>query len=130
MELGELRNIRVNVEIDEALGILKRNLAKHKKEHEKALKGWHKKVASMAAKVAKSAKANKLTSKARNDLARLLSQQPQSYAAAYEASIDMFGHHMDATISLNSSDYDKLMRDNWDWMDSFKTTNSMYLGKR
>ena len=125
MELGELRNMKVTVEVDAAIGTLKRNLDKHKKDHAKAMKGWQKKVARLAAKVAKSAKAGKLK-ETPDDLASALRQKPQSYAAAYEAAIEMFGHHTEETIELNSSDYDKLMRDNWDWRETFAMTNSLY----
>ena len=130
MELGELRNMKVTVNIAEALAILRKNLAKHNKDHEKAMKGWNKKVATQAGKVAKKAKAGKLT-ESPSDLSLTLHQKPQSYADAYEASIAMFGHHTEETIELNSSDYDKLMRDNWDWRRDFSVTNSLYgVGKR
>ena len=130
MELGELRNMKVTVNIAEALKILKKNLDKHNKDHAKAMKGWNKKVAVQAGKAAKSAKAGKLT-ETPGDLAHTLRQRPQSYAAAYEASIAMFGHHTEETIELNSSDYDKLMRDNWEWRETFAMTNSLYgVGQR
>jgi hypothetical protein len=126
MDFGELRSIRISVDVKDTIRILKKNLIKHKAAHEKAMKGWHKKVATLSARVAAAAKKGKLPRKAHMDLARVLSDKPDSYAKTYEASIDLFGHHTEEKILLTSSDCDKLLRDNWDWTESWSTKNSRY----
>lgn len=122
---GEVGNIRMDMNVETLIKILRKNLAEHKKDHAKAMIGWNKKLAKLAEKVAKQAKAGKIKEPPQN-LANLIHTRPAEYIETYQAAIEMFCHHEGEQVTISSKDYDQLVRNNWEWMEGFAHTNAIY----
>jgi len=53
--------------------------------------------------------------------------QPQNYEKEYDLAIDMVEWHQDNIIELDDMDFDRYVRDNWQWKHNFQTVNSTYV---
>lgn len=107
---------------------LKSNLVKHEKDYEKAMKGWQRKVASVAAKLAAAAKKGTLKdAKMVRELNGL--QKPNDMRDHYKKTISMISHSVEAVIHLDEFDFTHFMQDDWDWKADWTTSNVRYMGR-
>jgi len=53
--------------------------------------------------------------------------QPQNYEKEYDLAIDMVEWHQGNIIALDDIDFDRYVRDNWQWKHNFQTVNSTYV---
>jgi hypothetical protein len=53
---------------------------------------------------------------------------PQDHTAVYDTAIEMLKMHTGKTVELEDAQVRALLMDQWDWKDSFLTTNSYYSG--
>lgn len=56
-------------------------------------------------------------------------QYPISYEDSYTDAIGMLTMHVDETIELDSHEYQKYCKDDWEWKDSFTRTVGSYKNK-
>lgn len=54
---------------------------------------------------------------------------PRLHADAYDAAIDMAHWDTRDTIELNNSEFQKFIRDKWDWSNQFHEVTGSYIGK-
>jgi hypothetical protein len=87
--------------------------------------GWNAKLAKLAAKVATQGKAGKIKRTPR-ELYDVLRNKPEDYSETYQAAIDMFSMHSEPTIDILSKDFDRLVRNNWEWTEEWRATNMLY----
>lgn len=51
---------------------------------------------------------------------------PEDHTKAYDTIIGMLAHHTEETIKLDADQYRHLVADEWEWSDTFFTTNMLY----
>lgn len=107
---------------------LKSNLVKHEKDYKKAMKGWQRKVAQTATKLAFAAKKGTLKdTKLVHELNRL--QQPKDMRESYKKTISMIKHSVENIVQLDEFDFTRFMQDDWDWKADWLTSNTGYMGR-
>lgn len=100
---------------------LKENRTKHIKEYKEALEGYKTKVEKKLEKMLSDHRKGKDV-----DLYIKL-EKPRSYEKDYDRIIEVLEWTTAETVKLTLSEFDKYVRDNWSWTESFKLSNSNYL---
>ena len=55
--------------------------------------------------------------------------QPEDMTKEYDVAIKMFEMTCDEEVELSTSEFRSFVMDDWDWKDSFTTSNSQYTNK-
>jgi len=121
-------NLTMKIKKEDLIKRLKSNLVKHEKDYQKAMKGWQRKIASVAAKLAAAAKKGTLKDvKMVRELNGL--SKPNDMREHYRKTISMISHSVEAIIQLDEFDFTRFMQDDWDWKADWTTSNIGYMGR-
>lgn len=127
--------LRVTVQKSVLLKKLESNRAKHLLNYEKAKTGYNKllrRELETKIRVLDGPDAGIPYGKIKGvtkekDLARIVNQKPQHYLGYYDQAIEMLKFGEDTTVVLDAQQYQNYIRDDWDWSQSFTTSNTAYV---
>jgi hypothetical protein len=117
-------NLDVRMSVADLLEKVKEQREKHKAEYEKAIAGWREKMKAVAQRIVENAHKISKFPKAMDDL----SDKPHHYLADFDEAIDALEMTKDTEIVLNASQFNQLVRGKWQWVRSFESSNSNYVG--
>lgn len=120
-------DLTIEVEVTDLLDTLRTNRAKHLKAYEAAKVGYRKllkqelydKIAVLDGKKFRARPANQ-------HLGHIINRRPENYLAEYDEVIGMLEWTQDATIRLDSTQYQQYIKNEWNWSNSFTTANVAY----
>ena len=117
-----LRGVEIIANKKDTLDTLRTNLKTHKTIVEEARKGYIQK--------AREALEKRLVQLEKGQIVNLSFSlnPPQDHTAGYETAIKMLELHQEDTITLSAEQVRPFIMDEWDWTESFLTTNSVYSG--
>ncbi len=120
-------NIKVQIEQNKLLNILRSCLQAHEKAHQEAVKGWEREVTNACRQIIVTVEEGQL-----KDLDPVFKhhQRPKSHVKEYELVLAMLEHHVGDTIELDQQDFDRYVQDNWEWKEQWSASNSRYSGIR
>ena len=117
-----MNNIRMSTKVKktELLAKLKENMATHKQIVQEARNGY--------VKQAQEALLSRLEQLRTGEVVALAFNlsPPQDYTEVYQNSIAMLEWNQDEVVELEADEFRQLVRDEWDWTDSFLTGNERY----
>jgi hypothetical protein len=116
----------INVNRVQLIGIIAANRTRHIAAHETALAGWKVKQVEAIKKAAD--KALKLARAGKQAMLHLALQKPTSYVEHYDRVLGMLRLSKDDMVKLGAEDYDRYVRDQWEWRQVFAQSMSMYGG--
>lgn len=113
----------VKVKKAELLGIVSANKEKHIKEFNEAVEDFKKAVVKIAEDNLALVKTGDLA-----EIAKVKSNptKPVSYETSYTRAIRMLELSVDDVIELDVNTFDQLVQDEWQWKQSFSTSNATY----
>ncbi|MFA6235329.1 MAG: hypothetical protein WC824_14230 [Bacteroidota bacterium] len=113
-------NIKIRIEKGVLLAKLKENRSKHAEIVKEARVGYVEK--------AKAALAEKMSALSEGKIVALHFDLvlPQDYTKEYDTVIGMLGLTLDDVIELDTSEYRRLVEDQWDWRGQFIFANAAY----
>ena len=130
---GFVQMREVSVKREELLSKMRENRATHIKEYNEAVEGFWKTVLQSAQDgvVNLQAWVKKLEAGEQYvphgvSFSHLV--KPQSHEKDYDQAIAMYEMCVDDVVSVRSDEFACYVLDEWDWTQSFKSTNSMYVG--
>lgn len=112
---------------------LRKNRESHQEAWDKAIVGWRTAVAKTLEEHASkcSALADKVRSSDKNEDIDLpypdFPRRPQNHVAQYDEIIERLDFDLDEEIHLTHTDFNRYVRDNWDWKSDFIATSSAYV---
>lgn len=123
--------------VDELVDKLKSNRESHVEKYEEALRGWRDEMQSLIEEFEREASAlsheNTIeeavdrASELQMRLTEARRDKPESHKEDYDHCIDMLESSMDDEIELTKREFARLVRDEWNWKDSFNKTSSKYV---
>ncbi len=116
-------NIKVAVELAKLLKLLHKNLEAHRKVHQEAVEGWEHEVVNACGLIIALVEEGRLKDL---DLIFKHSQRPKSHTKEYELVITMLEHHTGTDVELDQQDFDRYVRDNWEWKEEWAMSNTRY----
>lgn len=113
----------VKIRRNELLGIVRENKEKHIKEFNEAVEDFKRAVIKISEENLALANSGDL-----KEIAKIKSvpQKPISYESSYTRAIRMLELSVETEIELDLHDFDQLVQDEWQWKQSFTTSNSTY----
>lgn len=114
--------LKVNVEKDKLLEILKANREKHAKDYDYAKTGFRKLLIIELQKKLKSAKEGKKV------VLIFKNQKPTNHLKDYDEIIGMLELSTDKELKLNQQQYKQYVNNEWNWVKHWSTSNSAYIG--
>lgn len=114
---------RWEFKVTDLLEKLMDNRAAHVKEFEEAREGYLAELEDKLTKMLNEVKTADLYTEVNTyiDL-----DKPKSHEKDYDRIIDVLEMTTADTVNLTLGEFDKYVRDNWEWTDSFKMSNSKY----
>ena len=112
----------VKVKKDKLLGIIEKNRKKHRAIFEKAIAGYRKEVIRHLDYALKAARSGKKIITA----VKLI--QPQDHTADYDREIGMLKMSADNLITIDDTQYQQYILNQWEWTKQFSTTSASYSG--
>ena len=106
------------------INIIDLNRAKHIITHDKALVGWKRKQIESIKKA--STKALKVARAGKQALLGVHMPKPVSYEDQYNRVLGMLRMDTSATIKLDANDYNRYVKDEWEWGNDFANSTAMY----
>jgi len=100
-------------------------LEEHKRQYEKALKGWMEQMQAASETVIERVRDGSL--KAFPSEFRDLMQIPSLHVDDYAAALEMLKAHVDDEVVLEPEDFDQLVLGNWEWKERWAASNSRYM---
>ena len=119
MRHGDI-SMTVKVEREKLLDTLRKNRERHAKIVKEAQEGYKTKAIE-----ALRSKLNEFTA-GKIAYLQFNLQPPLDQTKQYDTAISMLEWSKDETVELESNEFRKLVMDEWDWMNSFLQSNSMY----
>lgn len=133
----------VPIHTDVLLGIIKKNLEKHRLEYAESVKGYRSKaielIAGRGSRVIAELDAMKAEFERESDELPFLGlptdlivfdlERPQSHVSAYTAIIRMLELSADPITKLSSEEFAMYVLDEWDWKPFFDRVSTQYGGK-
>src|SRR4051812_43382189 len=113
------------------LGTLRANRDQHVEDYEEAVKGWRVKCSEAWRKFAKKAQeqATRIaTGKAMLMLDTPHMPKPTNFKKAYDQVIGMLELSVEDNVKLDAKDYERYVRDQWEWSESFNNATTTYAG--
>jgi hypothetical protein len=104
--------------------IIDGNRARHIDSHLKAVAGWKVKQIDAIKKAA--AKAMKLARAGRHAPMHVNLPEPVSYVKEYDRVLGMLRMDTSPSIKLDAADYDRYVKDRWEWAESFANSTLAY----
>ena len=121
--------LKIKVQKDRLLDILKTNMIKHKADYIIALANWKKEVKDTITE-----QLNLLTQtedystySTKDNKIFKMDPAPKTYEKEYQHTIDMLEFCSDQEIVLTSHQYDAYVKDQWSWKDNWMYSNGKYL---
>jgi len=111
---------KITVDKGELLEILKKNRESHRETFEKAWAAYQKECISQLEKNLEKAKAGK-PFKVNIGLI-----QPEDHTEDYDRAIAMLEMDIEVVVSLDTTEYQTYVDDDWGWKRQFETTNASY----
>lgn len=113
----------VKVNTDNLLKIVRQNKEKHIKEYNEAVEDFKKAVVKIAEDNLKLVQTGDLV-----EIAKVKTNptKPISYESSYTRAIRMLELSVDETIELDAHTFSQFVLDEWEWKQSFTTSNSTY----
>lgn len=113
----------VKIRRNELLTIVRENKEKHIKEFNEAVEDFKKAVIKITEENLELAKTGNL-----DEIAKIkaIPTKPISYETSYTRAIRMLELSVETEIELDIHDFDQLVQDEWQWKQSFLTSNSTY----
>ncbi len=113
----------VKIKRNELLEIVRQNKEKHIKEFNEAVEDFKRAVIKISEENLALANSGDL-----KEIAKIKSvpQKPISYESSYTRAIRMLELSVETEIELELHDFDQLVQDEWQWKQSFTTSNSTY----
>lgn len=115
-----MKTVRINRE--KLIEAIENNLRKHQEEFDEAIDGYHVKQQQALQQ------ALRVFRKTQKMPAQVVLPVPVSYESEYLRALDMLRYSVDATIELDESEFEQLVRDNWSWKRGFLAASAMYKG--
>jgi uncharacterized beta-barrel protein YwiB (DUF1934 family) len=109
----------VKINKNKLLDIVRENKEKHIKEFNEAVEDFKKAVIKISEENIALVKEGKIELKT-------IPTKPISYETSYTRAIRMLELSVDVEIELALHDFDQLVQDEWQWKQSFLTSNSTY----
>lgn len=109
---------------------LKENRAKHATDYEESMEGYREKALAEIEKAITTL--GKLHTEVGTGKEFVLTpvyfslKEPESHLDDYDQMIDLFEMIVDEEIELDTSEFTRYMRDNWEWAQEFRTVNAAY----
>jgi len=111
---------------------LEKNRTTHQQEWEKAIIGWRKVLAEKLETHA--AECSAMADKVRNSDGHEdfetpypdYPRRPTNHVAQYDEIIERLDYDLDEEIHLTHQDFNRFVRDNWEWKDAFVATSRAY----
>lgn len=100
-------------------------LEEHKRQYERALKGWMEQMQAASETVIERVRDGSL--KAFPKEFRDLMQIPELHVSDYEAALQMLKMTVEEEITLEPEDFDQLVLGNWEWKERWAASNSRYM---
>jgi len=113
--------IELTYPVADLLKRLRTNRAEHKKQYAEAMRGFRKQVIQKCQERLRQAKAN--DSKATDSI---LLAEPENHLAEYDTVIEMLEMTKDEEMVLDYSQFQRLVRDNWEWKGRFAALYAGY----
>jgi len=54
---------------------------------------------------------------------------PRDFTEEYDRAIDQYSWHVEDTVELTRQDFNRYVRDEWEWVRAFTDSNSVYLAE-
>lgn len=123
----------VRISKDRLIQQLKKNREVHQEEWEKAVRGWRSamvtaledysaKCLTLASELSKDDKMDKISIPPQK-----FPHYPQNHVSRYNEIIERLDFDLDEEIYLTHSDFNRYVRDNWEWKEDFIANSSMYV---
>lgn len=113
----------VKVNRTELLDIVRKNKEKHIKEFNEAVEDFKKAVVKIAEENLKLVQTGDLAEIAK---VKVNPAKPTSYESSYTRAIRMLELSVDENIELDAHTFSQFVLDEWEWKQSFSTSNSTY----
>jgi hypothetical protein len=110
----------IKIERQVLLEEVRENRAKHKEEAVEAFEGWKKKTLKNLSAIRKQVNEDKFAA------TEMIDGPPTHHLDEYDRVIAMLEWDKTMLIELGEREFDKYVRDNWSWQESFKLSNSQY----
>lgn len=116
---------KIQIKKTEVQNFLLQNLEKHVVEYETALENWKEQFKSRLNKTLSDAVQGKYP----NDIWSILKDldKPVSFEKEYRNAIEMLSFEERDTVELDVTEFQQYIKDNWEWKDSWKMSNSKYI---
>ena len=122
-----LRSFEILVDRDELMAKLRENKSAHIENYELAMDGYAQEIEERALALVHSIEINGAL---RVDLSPIKNlSRPTSNAKVYEQVIEMLEWSQDEKITLSSEQFRAWVKDDWDWLESWRRANSVYVSK-
>jgi hypothetical protein len=116
-----MRDVKVNKK--ELLDIVKNNKEKHTADYDESVIDFRNAVLKMAQENLRLAETGDVTAIAK---IRSIPQMPVSYADSYTRAIRMLELSVEEVIEMDSTTFNQLVLDEWQWKQQFTTMTSSY----
>lgn len=119
--MSDTNEARWEFKVSDLLTKLKDNRELHVTEYNTAFKGYMEKLEN---------KLSSMLSNVQNGVnidTRITLERPQSHEEDYDRIIEVLDMTPADTVKLTLSEFDKYVRDKWDWTRGFKNTTSGYM---
>lgn len=119
---------RWEFEVEDLLGKLRENQITHTKEAAEAREGYYRqledKVVRLLSSIREASESGSTDEKVNTYDINL--SFPEDHSKDYGRIIDVLEMTTAKTVKLTLSEFDKYVRDNWEWTESFKMSSSVY----
>lgn len=103
----------IEVMKEDLLVTMKQNRAKHAQESDEATINWRTRI---SAEMCEAADAISIG----DDAPLFFDAPPKSFLSAYDTAIDMLEWDKGVTVELSREDFNRFVRDEWEWTEGFK----------
>jgi hypothetical protein len=104
------------------------NRERHIRAHDKAVKGWRSKQIETVQRASVKAMRN---ARAGRQVSLVVSlPKPSSYVKQYDRVLGMLRMDTSPTIKLTAQDYDRFVKDEWEWSNEFANSTIGYIKKK
>lgn len=118
--LGDNGSARWEFSVEELLTKLRENRTAHVEEYEEAHKGYMDKLKDKLRQMLESVEANKVID------THINFERPRSHEKDYDRIIEILEMTTADTVYLTLDEFDRYVRDEWDWTERFKSLSNAY----
>src|SRR2546423_839929 len=108
---------RIEVEKEKILKVVQKNRDQHRKQYEKALEGFRKKViANFESRLKQAKEGGKIQ-------LHIGLVEPRDHTDDYDRVLEMLKFEVNDTVELSEYEFANFVQDDWGWKEEFTTTN-------